>query len=133
MLLLFTSAFMSFFNNSEDVSLAILLIFSGAPFLRFLISSSAFFISCSICSSKISFLELISLSAFSLALLKIFFASILLLVTISLYSLIFYQPRLYPNVFAYYFGSSPDHWLQLLQRLKPFLDHFSPKTLIFTV
>ena len=86
-LLLFTSAPINFCINSDDVSMAILVIFSGAVFLSLLISSSAFLISSSICLSKISFFVLISLRAFSLAWLKIFLASFLLFNIISSYSL----------------------------------------------
>jgi len=67
MLLLFTSAPISFWISSEDVSIAILLILSGAPSLKTLISSSAFLISSSICLSNISLLAFISFIAFSLA------------------------------------------------------------------
>ena len=73
MLLLFTSAPISFFRSSEEVSIAILFIFSGAPFLSNIISCSAFLISSSICLSITSFLELIPLRALSLASLKMFF------------------------------------------------------------
>ena len=86
-LLLLTSAPINFFKYFRDVSIAILLIFSGALFLSGIISFSAFLISSSICLSKVSFLELIFLRVFSLASLKIFFASILLLKIISSYSL----------------------------------------------
>ena len=65
----------NFSINSEEVSIAILLIFFGAFFLRTPISCSAFFISSSICLSKISFLELMSLRTLSLASLNISLAS----------------------------------------------------------
>ena len=71
MLLLFTSAPMSFFKSSDDVSIAILFILSGADFLSFIISSSTFFISSLICSSRASLLILIFLIALSLESLKI--------------------------------------------------------------
>jgi hypothetical protein len=87
MLLLFTSAPMSFFKSSDDVSIAILFILSGADFLSFIISSSTFFISSLICSSRASLLILIFLIALSLESLKIFFASILPFEIISSYSL----------------------------------------------
>ena len=86
MLLLLISVPIKFFNNSDEVSIAILLIFSGAFFLSSSISFSAFLISLSICFSKISLLEFISLRAFSFVSLKIFFASDLQFKIISSYS-----------------------------------------------
>jgi len=66
MLLLFTSAPISFWINSEEASIAILLILSGAPSCKIFISCSAFSISSSICLSSTSFLAPISFKAFSL-------------------------------------------------------------------
>jgi len=66
-LLLFTSAPISFWINSDEVSIAILLIFSAAPFCSSFISCSTLPISSSICLSRTSFLEPMSFNTFSLA------------------------------------------------------------------
>ena len=70
MLLLFTSTPINCFTKSEDVSAAIFLIFSGELFLRSKISFSALFISSAILISRALFFLSISLTIFSLALLK---------------------------------------------------------------
>jgi len=67
MLLLFTSAPISFWINSDEVSIAILLILSGALCCSSFISCSALPISSSICLFRTSFLALMSFNAFSLA------------------------------------------------------------------
>jgi len=66
-LLLFTSAPISFCNNSDEVSIAILFILSGAFFLNASISFSASAISLSICLSSTSLFAPMSFNAFSLA------------------------------------------------------------------